>query len=69
MLTPDEYAAVRANVQRHSTSSAVGRACQIIGEYLSFPAALGSLRLREHALFTTSLDVGAMLAALADLFA
>lgn len=69
MLTPDEDDAVRENVQRHSTSSAVGRARQIIGEHFSSATALGTLRLREHALFTDSMDVEAMLSVLADLFA
>ncbi len=69
MLTPEEYDAVRENVRRHSASPAVERARQIIAEHFASATSLGALRLREHALFTAAMDVGAMLAALADLFA
>jgi hypothetical protein len=68
MLTPEEYDAVRESVRRHSTSPSVDRARQIIAEHFSSPTSLGALRLREHALFTGRMDVGAMLSTLAELF-
>jgi hypothetical protein len=69
MLTPDEYEALRKNVQRHTASPAVQRARQIVGEYFSSATSLGAIRLREHGLFAASMDVEAMLSTLAELFA
>ena len=68
MLTPDEYDSVLENVRRHSESLPVRRARCIVTEYFSSPAALGVLRLREHTLFTTTMDVNAMLSTLTELF-
>lgn len=68
MLTAEEYDAVRKNAKRHSNSAAVQRARQIIAEHFSSPTALGTLRLREHASFTTSMDIGTMISTLAELF-
>lgn len=68
MLTPEEYEVVRENVQRYSRSAAVQRGREIIAEQFSSPSALGSLRLREHALSTSRMDVGPLLSTLADLF-
>ncbi|HEY7119429.1 MAG TPA: hypothetical protein VH475_22750 [Tepidisphaeraceae bacterium] len=68
MLTAGEYEVIRENVQRHSGSAVVQRARQIIVEYFSSATTLGVLRVREHALFTPSMDVAAMLSTLAELF-
>jgi hypothetical protein len=68
MLTPKEYDEIRENVRRHSASPAVARGRQIIAEHFSSATTLGALRLREHALFTSRMDVGALLSTLAELF-
>jgi len=68
MLTPVEYDDVRANVRRHSGLPAVERARQIIAEHFSSATSPGALRLREHTLFTPSMDIDTMRATLAELF-
>jgi hypothetical protein len=68
MLTPIEYDDVRANVERHGASAAVQRAKAIVADAFSSPTAIGIIRLREHDLFTASMNVDPLIGALLDLF-
>lgn len=68
MLTAEEYADVRTKVILHERSSAVHRAREIVAGLFSSPIALGGIRVREHELYTNSMDLGLFLSALDDLF-
>jgi hypothetical protein len=68
MLTLEEYGQTRGNVERHQGSPAVRRASRIIVDHFSSPTAVGVLRLREHELFTPSMDAAPFISALMDLF-
>jgi hypothetical protein len=68
MLTQAEFDQIQAAVKRHTASRPVLRAREIIATYFSSPTAMGMLRMREHSLFTTRMDVTMLIGALIDLF-
>jgi hypothetical protein len=68
MLTQVEFDQVQAAVKNHTASRPVLRAREIIATYFSSPTAMGMLRMREHSLFTTRMDVTMLIGALLDLF-
>jgi hypothetical protein len=67
MLTQAEFDQVQAGVKNHTASRPVLRAREIIATYFSLPTAMGMLRMREHSLFTTRMDVTMLIGALIDL--
>ena len=68
MLTQAEFDQVQAGVKNHAASRPILRAREIIATYFSSPTAMGMLRMREHSLFTTRMDVAKLMGALTDLF-
>lgn len=68
MLTEDEYGLVRAGAQKHAASQPIRRVREIISTSFFSATAIGILRLKEHPLFTTRMDVDRFIKALADLF-
>jgi hypothetical protein len=68
MLTEEEYAAIRQSVEKHAASLPIHRAREIVGEHFSSPAAMGVIRIQEHALFAAPMNTTALVNALVDLF-
>ena len=63
-----EFGQVREQVGTHRESAPVIRAQEIIRTHFSSPDLTGSLRLREHRLFTERMDVERFLGMLSELF-
>lgn len=69
MLTDSEVELFRRLRREHGDSAAVKRATEIVEEIFANPTSRGVLRMREHALATSDLQVERMLDLLHDLFA
>lgn len=67
MLTEDEYAHVRKNVERHAGAEPLARAREIVASHFSSPSATGIIRIREHPLFNPRMDIDKLISALRDL--
>ena len=68
MLNEREYEIVRQNIEKHSVSPPVRRAREIVTTHFSSPAAMGVIRMREHALFGARMNVVRLIDTLVDLF-
>jgi len=57
MITPDEDSVVRALAATHLNHPKVFEARRVVGEHFAVPDSLGILRLREHPLFFSRMDL------------
>jgi len=69
ILDHDEFRQTRSTICDHWNGDIVQEARQIVNNHFSKPTALGLIRLREHDLFKSEMDVQEFSRALADLFA
>jgi len=68
MLTEVEYNTVRQKIIEYGTNPHIIEAGKIVARDFRSPDALGGIRLREHSLFTSDMDIQGFLSALSDLF-